>query len=83
MRVSEITLFRENQVIDTWHYIYGPNGRRAAKDIAKPGHRPHVRLLYDEQGKRIKEVPLNVDGQLEPKSVSSRRAVRRRTRSSS
>lgn len=65
-RVSEITLFRNNKVVDTWTYIYDPrSGLRQRKLIHRPGERPHTELMYDRKGNRIREIHLAQDGKPE------------------
>lgn len=55
-RVSEIILFRNNFVVDTWRYEYDPKtGLRKHKYVVPPGGKPHRRFTYDSTGKRIGE----------------------------
>jgi hypothetical protein len=82
MRVREITLFRDNKVIDTWFYTYNRGGRRAHKDIAKPGLRSHVRLFYDTEGNRIREELLTSEGRsIQLPAATPAKAKARLTRS--
>jgi hypothetical protein len=45
-RVAGITLVQQDKVIDTWHYVYGKNGKRKLKLIAYPGKQPHKATEY-------------------------------------
>jgi hypothetical protein len=58
-RVSEITLYKDNQIVDTWRYIYDEvTGLRRSKLVVKPGQHPHRRIEYDDLGKKVREVDL-------------------------
>jgi hypothetical protein len=62
-RVSEIVLFRKDQVVDTWYYVYSrTTGKRKYKLISRPGARPHLRIEYDAAGYKITEAYLAADG---------------------
>lgn len=62
-RVSEIALFRDNKLIDTWQYEYDEKtGLRKYKWVCRPGATPHQRLEYDRCGNKIRESNVNPDG---------------------
>lgn len=62
-RVSEIVLFRDSAVVDTWRYEYDPvDGQRAYKYIYNPGEKPHTILEYDKRGNRTSEKYFRQDG---------------------
>jgi len=62
-RVSEIVLFRNNQVIDSWRYEYkGSHGVRKYKWVSCPGEHPHQRLAYDLRGNKISEENVSPEG---------------------
>ncbi len=58
-RVSELALFRNNQLVDSWRYIYGlKGGLRSKKIVVLPGGKIHTEIRYDNTGKRVGEKQL-------------------------
>lgn len=78
-RVSEIVLFRDNQVIDTWRYQYHPRtGLRQFKWVHRPGFPAHERFEYDRKGNKTTEARVNQTGKLVngPEGWATKRFVR-------